>query len=211
MESEYPFHTALLFILLSVVALRMYFAGYADGASGVRQNMKGEGAFRTLRFLFGIPIGAGYLAYMVWPPLMEWGQWTLGAEVRWSGLLIALVGVAFLVWVQKHLSRNFTGTVQIRPGGSVVTTGPYAYVRHPMYWSLLLIGGGLFLLTANWFLGGGFLLIILTVIILRTPIEEAALLKAYGDEYAEYAKRTGRFFPKLSTRSDTETNLENIY
>jgi protein-S-isoprenylcysteine O-methyltransferase Ste14 len=198
MINEYPFHTAFLLVLLVIVGIRMYFSGYADAVSGVRQTTKGEGAFRLLRPLLGIPVLAGFLAYAVWPPLMAWSQFPLQPELRWSGLLIAIAGIALLVWVQKHLSRNFTGTVQIRPGGNVVQTGPYKYVRHPMYWSFLLLGGGFFLLTASWFIGGGFIFIILIVMIVRTPIEEQALLRAYGAEYADYLKRTGKFFPKLS-------------
>jgi protein-S-isoprenylcysteine O-methyltransferase Ste14 len=102
------------------------------------------------------------------------------------------------VWVQRHLGNNFSGTVQIRKGGSVVTSGPYAYVRHPMYWSFLLIGAAIWLLTANWFLGAGFFVVILIVMVVRSPVEEQALLKAYGDAYAEYRRTTGKFFPRLS-------------
>lgn len=198
MTTEYPFHTALLLLLLVIVGIRMYFSGYADAASGVKQNTKGEGSFRIFRLLLGGPLLAGFSAYMIWPPLMEWSQVTLSPDLRWSGMFIAVAGVVLLVWVQKHLSRNFTGTVQIRPGGHVVQTGPYAYVRHPMYWSFLLLGVGIFLLTANWLLGGGFLLIILLVMFVRTPIEERKLRDAYGPEYIEYAKRTGKFFPKFT-------------
>ena len=197
MEAEYPFHTALLLLLLCIVGIRMYFSGYADAASGVKQNTKGEGSFRVIRVLLGVPVAAGFLAYLIWPPVIQWSHLALSAEVRWSGIAIAVLGTALLIWVQKHLSRNFTGTVQIRPGGNVVQTGPYAYVRHPMYISFLLFGLGTMLLTANWFIGGGFLVIILIVMIVRTPIEERALLNAYGNEYAEYAKRTGKFFPKM--------------
>ena len=200
MELEYPFHTALLILLLVIVAIRMYFSGYADAVSGVKQTTKGEGAFHILRPLLGIPILIGFFAYIIWPPLMQWSQITIQPILRWAGLAIAIGGVALLVWVQKHLSRNFTGTVQIRPGGAVIQTGPYKYVRHPMYWSFLLLGAGMLLLTANWFLGGGFIAIILIVMIVRTPIEEAKLHEAYGEEYANYSKRTGKFFPKLSSR-----------
>ncbi len=197
MEAEYPFHTALLLTLMTVTGIRLYHSGYADAVSGVTQNTKGEGSFRIFRMLFGIPVGLAFLAYIIWPPLMNWSQFALAAELRWLGLALLIVSVTSLVWVQKHLSRNFTGTVQIRPGGSVIQTGPYHYVRHPMYLTFILFGIGLLLLTANWFLAGGFLLVILIVMFVRTPIEERALLTAYGQDYADYAKRTGKFFPKF--------------
>ena len=55
MEAEYPFHTALLLLLLVIVGIRMYFNGYADAASGVSRTPEGEGAFRILRVLLGFP------------------------------------------------------------------------------------------------------------------------------------------------------------
>jgi protein-S-isoprenylcysteine O-methyltransferase Ste14 len=198
MATEYPFHTALFFTLLIIVAIRMYFSGYADARSGERQSTRGEGLFRVLRIVLGLPTLLGLIAYLVWPPLMEWSQMALSPWVRWLGVPAAVIGISFLVWVQRHLANNFSGTVQIRTGGSVVTSGPYAYVRHPMYWSFWLIGAAIGLLTANWFIGGGFFIVILAVMVVRVPLEEEALLKAYGDAYARYRRTTGKFFPRLA-------------
>ncbi len=200
MELEYPFHTAFLLLLLAIVGIRMYYSGYADAVSGVTQSTEGEGLFKYLRPLLGIPVGAGFLAYAIWPLWMQWSHFELASDARWGGLGVAIISIALLVWVQKHLSRNFTGTVQIRPGGNVVKTGPYAYVRHPMYWSFLCIGIGIMFLTANWFIGLGFLAIIFIVMIVRLPIEEKALQDAYGEEYLEYSKNVGKFFPRFNKR-----------
>lgn len=197
MQTEYPFHTAFLFLFMTVTGIRLYFAGYADAASGVRQTTKGEGSFRVIRFVLGTPVFIGYIAYMVWPPLMQWSQVPLSPSIRWWGVPFGLATIVMLVWVHKHLSRNFTGTVQIRPQGHLVTSGPYNYVRHPMYIAFQFLGISMFLLTANWFLAGGFFLIIAIVIVVRTPIEERALEKAYGEEYRKYKARTGALFPRM--------------
>ena len=197
MENEYPFHTAFLILLMIIVAIRLYFSGYADASSGVRQHTRGEGAFRILRPLFGVPVGVIFLAYIIWPPLLRQFTFGFSPETRWIGIMPFIAGIALLLWVHLHLSRNFSGTVQIRPGGKVIQTGPYAYVRHPMYWSFLLIDVGFALLTDNWLLAGGFLLIVGIVVMVRLPVEERALLEAYGKDYEEYSKRTGKFFPKI--------------
>jgi protein-S-isoprenylcysteine O-methyltransferase Ste14 len=197
METEYPFHTAALLLLATIVAIRMYYHGYADAASGVRQTMQGEGIFKIIRILLGVPLAAGFVVYILWPPWMDWAHIELSNEVRWSGAIVGLLGVIMLGWLHKHLSRNFTGTVQIRPNGHVVTTGPYAYVRHPMYIAFMLFALSMLLLTANWLLGGGLFLIFLIVIVVRTPIEERALEDAYGDEYRAYKRKTGAFFPRF--------------
>lgn len=119
MATEYPFHTALFFTLLVIVAIRMYFSGYANARSGEKQTTKGEGTFRVLRIVLGLPLLLGLIAYLAWPPLMEWPQMFLSPWVRWLGVPAAVIGISFLVWVQRHLRNNFSGTVQIWTGGSV--------------------------------------------------------------------------------------------
>jgi protein-S-isoprenylcysteine O-methyltransferase Ste14 len=78
----------------------------------------------------------------------------------------------------------------------LVTSGPYALVRHPFYDSvaLYIVAGSL--ITANWFffLTGAFLL---TLIIIRTRKEEENLLARFGDSYRTYMERTGRFLPRM--------------
>ena len=197
MKSEYPFHTAFLFLFMAVVGVRLYYHGFADAASGVRQHMKGEGSFRVIRICLGGPLFAAFIAYMIWPPWMAWSQLPMDPNVRWLGVPFGIACFFMLRWVHRHLSRNFTGTVQIRPQGHVVTTGPYRYIRHPMYIAFLLLTASIFFLTANWFLGGGILVIFLTVMFVRLPIEERALEQAYGEEYRKYKTKTGAFFPRI--------------
>ena len=72
MATEYSFHTALFFTLLVIVAIRMYFWGFADARSGEKQTTKGEGSFRVVRIVLGLPLVLGLIAYLAWPPLMEW-------------------------------------------------------------------------------------------------------------------------------------------
>lgn len=200
MQTEYPFHTAFFFVLMTVVGIRMYYHGVADALSGTKQTTKNEGVFWYIRLFVGGPVFFATVAYIIWPPWMAWSQFPLNPQVRWLGLLSCMFSLILLKWLHTHLAGNFTGTVMIRPKGNVVTTGPYHFVRHPMYISFLLLGIGILLLTANWFLGGGFLLVILAVIVLRTSIEEAALEAAYGEEYALYKQKTGAFIPRLFSR-----------
>jgi protein-S-isoprenylcysteine O-methyltransferase Ste14 len=80
--------------------------------------------------------------------------------------------------------------------GYLVTTGPYRWVRHPFYVSVLLLVCGAALLAANWFIGVcGLLVFALQAI--RTRIEERKLVERFGEEYRLYMKRTGRFAPRF--------------
>ena len=97
---------------------------------------------------------------------------------------------------RTSLGKNITDTVVTRKEATLVTHGPYHWVRHPLYSVAALFFPALPLLLANWFiLLVGILALILLAI--RTPIEEAKLIEKFGDEYREYMKCTGRFVPRF--------------
>ena len=78
----------------------------------------------------------------------------------------------------------------------MITEGPYARVRHPMYTVLNMFSFGISLLTAN-LLIIGFATLVLLPFPLVAKKEEQMLLQTFGEEYAKYMEKTGRFFPKL--------------
>jgi len=146
--------------------------------------------------LSGLPWFIGGIVWMIDPSLMAWASVPLPLWLRWCGfILIAVWGVLF-VWTFQTLGKNLTDTVVTRQEHTLVTTGPYRYVRHPFYLSFLIavIGGSI--VTANWYL---FLSSLLPFVFLvaRTRIEEEKLVERFGDEYREYMSRTGRFWPHL--------------
>jgi protein-S-isoprenylcysteine O-methyltransferase Ste14 len=109
---------------------------------------------------------------------------------------VGLLAAAFFTWTLVHLGKNLTDTVVTRAKASLVTTGPYRWVRHPFYVAAALLFASSFLLTASWLLGlGG--LVVLSTLAVRTPIEEEHLLRRFGEDYRVYAEQTGRFIPRL--------------
>ena len=108
---------------------------------------------------------------------------------------LALVVVPLLLyWTFHSLGKNLTDTVVTRREHTLVTHGPYRWVRHPFYGVICLWGLSITLLTANWLLATAFVAA-LTMLIIRTRVEEANLADRFGDEYRAYAERTGKFFP----------------
>jgi len=87
--------------------------------------------------------------------------------------------------------------LEVREGNTLVTSGPYRLVRHPMYSAALVIAVGLSLLSANWLVAAGTLLGPVVVFAGRLRDEELMMIDAFGDEYRAYIQRTGRFMPKL--------------
>jgi protein-S-isoprenylcysteine O-methyltransferase Ste14 len=140
----------------------------------------------------------GLVAYLGDPASMTWSQLAMPAWLRFFGLPVAGLGIGLLAWAFHSLGRHFSTTLVIKEGHTLVTSGPYHWVRHPMYAALSLTFGGFFLLSANWFVGGTAALVYGAVMVVRTPEEERMLLQQFGDEYRSYTERTGRFLPKAS-------------
>jgi protein-S-isoprenylcysteine O-methyltransferase Ste14 len=132
-----------------------------------------------------------YIAYMVIPGLdavrHQWSHVSIGAKVLCFALVIA--SFAWITWIMKvntFLSRFVE--IQEERGHRVITTGPYKFVRHPMY-----IGAMILLLALPVALGSLYALIpaAFTVIftIIRTSLEDNTLHQEL-EGYAEYARRT---------------------
>jgi protein-S-isoprenylcysteine O-methyltransferase Ste14 len=138
----------------------------------------------------------GTLLYLIDPHLMAWASVPLPNEVRWSGAVIGLCSIPLLYWTMSALGKNLTDTEAIRASHTLVTNGPYRWVRHPFYISVFLLVCADSLLAANWFIGvSGLLAFILLAI--RTRIEERKLVERFGEDYRSYPRQTGRFVPRF--------------
>ena len=105
-----------------------------------------------------------------------------------------------MFWTFHSLGKNLTDTVVTRRVHTLVTHGPYRWVRHPFYVVVFLWGLSVSLLTANWLLAL-ISVVAVTMLGIRTRVEEAKLSERFGDEYRDYARRTGKFFPALGQRT----------
>lgn len=149
----------------------------------------------TLRPL-GVAAMLGLLAFMIDPAWMTWSSVLLPIWLRWVGVGAGVVAGGLLIWTVRTLGPNLTDTVVTRETHTLVTTGPYRWVRHPFYDATGLAILANSLVAANWFLflTGGLAFILMIV---RTRIEERHLLARFGDSYRAYAKQTGRFLPRV--------------
>jgi protein-S-isoprenylcysteine O-methyltransferase Ste14 len=165
--------------------------------TGEKLDRRQEGLFIlvTLR-LVGLAGASGLIAYLINPAYMAWAAVPLPVWLRWTGVGFALIAGLLLVWMFRTLGRNLTDTVVTRKQHTLVTTGPYRWVRHPLYSSAALMILGNSLAAANWFFFvAGCLMFLLLVI--RTRKEEENLIVRFGDDYRNYMQRTGRFVPRL--------------
>lgn len=146
--------------------------------------------------LSGLPWLIGCITWMLNPHWIAWSSVPLPVWVRWCGLVLVGLWGILLVWTFENLGRNLTDTVVTRKDHTLVTTGPYRYVRHPFYvaFAIALIGGSI--VAANWFifLSG---CVPFVFLVARTRIEEEKLAERFGNEYRNYIARTGRFWPRM--------------
>ena len=109
------------------------------------------------------------------------------------GVILCAAVMAFLVWARQHLGRNWSQTVSIKKGHELVTSGPYRYVRHPMY------AGGIIACIGSAIVVGGawiLLLVILGLIFLwRVGAEDRLMARQFPNEYPLYKKRTKALIP----------------
>lgn len=170
-------------------------------ATGERLDRRQEGWFtlRTLRPV-GLAHMAGLITYLINPSRMAWAALPLPIWLRWTGVAIGVAAGSLLVWTLVNLGRNLTDTVVTRTAHTLVTAGPYRWIRHPFYVAIALSVTANGLAAANWFLlAAGWLTVALLVV--RTRKEEALLLARFGDAYRSYVDRTGRFLPRLPPTS----------
>ncbi|HTH92997.1 MAG TPA: isoprenylcysteine carboxylmethyltransferase family protein [Candidatus Paceibacterota bacterium] len=110
--------------------------------------------------------------------------------------ILAVLGVALAIWSRVTLGSNWSGSVQIKKGHELVTSGPYHYVRHPIYAAifLLLLATGLAIGTVGALLG---FIIMMASFYIKAAQEEAYMLEQFPDQYPAYMKRTKRILPLL--------------
>jgi protein-S-isoprenylcysteine O-methyltransferase Ste14 len=121
-------------------------------------------------------------------PLADWPFW-LGAALTAAGLL-------FTVWARVELGRNWSAIVTVKESHELVTTGPYALVRHPIYTGLLLAFIGSAIARGEW---RGVLAVAIAWIALwrKLSVEEQWMKETFGDAYREYSRRVAALVPFL--------------
>ena len=199
MQDDQLFRAILACGLAVVLPVGIYYRVRSQ-ASGEKLDRRREGLFilLTLRPL-ALAGMIGLLTFVASPSRMAWSALSLPLWLRWMGVEVGVVAACLLIWTFRSLGANLTDTVVTRRNHTLVTSGPYRFVRHPFYVASTLAIAANALATANWFMGltGGLVVVLLVI---RTATEEAQLTRRFGDDYVTYMKRTGRFLPRIVHR-----------
>jgi len=195
--NENIFRLLAAILLFTAIGISSYYRRKADRESGETISRKVDGsAFMNVIRIGGLVLWLSPLVYLINPAWMAWSKIGLPEGVRWLGVVLGILCTVGIYWLFSSIGSGITPTSATRKEHKLVTSGPYRWVRHPLYTfgSAMFVAFGL--MADNWFIA---LLGILAFLAMasRTPKEEANLIEKFGDEYRDYMKRTGRYLPKL--------------
>jgi len=112
------------------------------------------------------------------------------------GLLITFLGVAFAIWARLQLGGNWSGSVTIKQGHTLIRRGPYTIVRHPIYTGFLFAILGVAIIVGEFraLFGTGVLFLALW---LKSSIEERFMLEQFDGEYRQYQSQVKALIPYI--------------
>jgi protein-S-isoprenylcysteine O-methyltransferase Ste14 len=194
---------AIGILLLGLMGLQGMFMMLSPGSVRIQKPEGGMTAWIynifNLFFLLVLPplVACGLIGL---PDVFRWTHWSLPRETeffisRIIGVPVYILGCILIYWSRVVLGKSFR-LGAVRPGREdrLVISGPFQYVRHPMYTAVILMAIGLSFIGNSWFilaLALTFIVFIVRVI----PIEEAQLEAAYKDEYQDLRSITWRLLP----------------
>ncbi len=114
----------------------------------------------------------------------------------WIGAAITASGLLFSVWARLHIGANWSSAVTIKQDHELIASGPYSYVRHPIYTGILLGFVGSAIARDEW-RGVLAVAIALGALWRKLSIEERWLSQEFGDAYADYRRRVAALIPYL--------------
>ena len=153
-------------------------------------------SFRAVRFLI---LGATFFLLLSdWLRIgpLAWRFVPDTFAVRTIGVIITVVGVSVTVWARICLGRNWSDKVVIKEDHELIRTGPYAYMRHPIYSGVLLGVAGTAITTGEW-RGIVAFALLFTMYAIKAKKEERVLAGAFGGAFEEHARRTGFLLPRF--------------
>lgn len=152
------------------------------------------------RLLVALPLFGGVATYLVNPQWMDWSSFAVPPSARWTGVVLGFLTVPAVHWVLATLGGNVSETVFTKHQHRLVTTGPYRWIRHPLYTVGLALFFSLGLIAASWFVLLWSVIALIAMRLVVIPKEERHLLSAFGDQYRHYQRGTGSLLPFFRVR-----------
>ncbi len=144
-----------------------------------------------------VPLGIA--AYLLWVPTLPGGflggRFLPASPTTFDvGLAVVAFGLAFSIWARAVLGRNWSGIVTVKQDHELVRSGPYRYVRHPIYTGLLVAFAGTAIARGEW---RGLLAVVIVFAGLwrKLKLEERWMIETFGDAYLRYRDEVRAIIP----------------
>jgi protein-S-isoprenylcysteine O-methyltransferase Ste14 len=180
-----------------------WLAYWFNAARNVKTTLRRESLTTRVAAIVPTLLAAVLLAFHGLPPRWINAQFVPQTAVTyWIGLLLTVGGLAFALWARVHLGRNWSGVVTVKENHELIRTGPYGWVRHPIYTGVLLSILGTAVVLAEWrgLLAFGCLTIAFLVKLRR---EEQIMGETFPDEYPRYRAEVPALVPFIGGRAAT--------
>ena len=126
------------------------------------------------------------------------------AWIAWASIGLTWVGVAVAIWARYCIGEFWSARVTLKEGHRLIRSGPYVFVRHPIYTGMLLACVGTALVVGEW--RGVLAVVLLVTAHWRKALREERLLTSeFGEEYSAYRRSTGFLFPRLWGRAEMDS------
>jgi len=171
----------------------LWIAGAAAGTRTARVQSEGS------RFVhLALMTAAFWLLFRKTPRLgpLDWHILPDAPVIQYAGLIITCAGLAFTAWARAILGRNWSAVVTIKEDHRLIRSGPYKWVRHPIYSGLLLgmLGTAIYLGQLRGLAGTA---VGLAGFWMKSRLEEAFLIEQFGPEYIEYKTEVKALIPSV--------------
>ncbi|HTT20183.1 MAG TPA: isoprenylcysteine carboxylmethyltransferase family protein [Candidatus Sulfotelmatobacter sp.] len=165
----------------------------ADTKTTQRHEPGASGKLRAVAFLFVIVLLSVPRIPLPW---LYRQFWPSGIWPFWIGAAVTVVGLVLAAWARQHLASNWSSAVTIKQGHELITSGPYALVRHPIYTGILtgFLGTAIALSQVRGVIG---FVLIFVVLWAKLRTEEEWMRSQFGDTYVSYAHQTAALVPYL--------------
>ena len=120
----------------------------------------------------------------------------MGYTVYSIGIVFTAIGLIFSAWARHHLGSNWSQAITIKEDHRLITSGPYAFVRHPIYTGLLLALIGTAIAIGKW-RGLIAVALVFTVLMYKLILEEKLMQVQFGDSYKKYSRQVSALIPYI--------------
>jgi len=170
-----------------------WFVFWRFAARGAKADEQQESIGSRLSYLLPMMLVIVLMMWRRWPGLLGLDLidgWT----VYWIGVAVLLFGLAWAVWARHTLGTNWSGRISLKSGHELVRSGPYRWVRHPVYTGALLglLGSALASGKVSAFIG---VLLAVCALVYKLRIEERWMLAQFGARYREYQRASWALLP----------------